>query len=432
MKIPTNFWKLFYMNLILMMHLSLCLALTSLLPQIAEQNGYVDLGNYSILAIYMAEFIFNILSPAYLKNKKFNIAFTFQALLVVPSFFASDYLTNCRNGDDSTWICKPQILSPISIIFTFILGAGLGGYFVVQNYYVSQCATIESSEIMFSTTYILMGLSSMLSGFYSKLMLRLVSRSTFFWVTGFIELGLSMLFLFIRTPQKVDMMVSGVKVNDSEIERETDNIKEDDSIKQNIMDMYKVFLDKSTYIYYPLFWMTGIIIGFEYGLLYQFINKSLEKYNYDEQTINEKTAEVYLFVGIAQTLGALINGIIKKTLKSQTSIVLYTNLLSIIVILALVESFIDSFKITIILGFFLGLADISGQFNSAITISEQYKDALPIYGIYFCFQNLSIALVIIQATLLEYVHLGYNLFLVGISQITVNLAMHYVNRKKAE
>jgi len=38
----------------------------------------------------MAEFIFNILSPAYLKNKKFNIAFTFQALLVVPSFFASE------------------------------------------------------------------------------------------------------------------------------------------------------------------------------------------------------------------------------------------------------------------------------------------------------------------------------------------------------
>lgn len=32
--------------------------------------------------------------------------------------------------------------------------------------------------------------------------------------------------------------------------------------------MYKAFKDKSTYVYYPLFWMTGIIIGFEYGLLY--------------------------------------------------------------------------------------------------------------------------------------------------------------------
>lgn len=62
-----------------------------------------------------------------------------------------------------------------------------------------------------------MGLSSMLSGFYSNLMLKLVSRSTFFWVTGFIELGLSMLFIFIRTPTKSDMLINDVKVNDSEI-----------------------------------------------------------------------------------------------------------------------------------------------------------------------------------------------------------------------
>ena len=65
-----------------------------------------------------------------------------------------------------------------------------------------------------------MGFSSMLSGFYSNLMLKLVSRSTFFWVTGFIELGLSLLFIFIRTPTKCDTLIDAVKVNDSEIEKE--------------------------------------------------------------------------------------------------------------------------------------------------------------------------------------------------------------------
>ena len=63
--------------------------------------------------------------------------------------------------------------------------------------------------------------------------------------------------------------------------------------------MYNVFKDKSTYIYYPLYWMTGIIIGFEYGLLYQFINQAVANENYTEQEVNRKTAEVYLFVGIA-------------------------------------------------------------------------------------------------------------------------------------
>ncbi|CAD8164109.1 unnamed protein product [Paramecium octaurelia] len=426
--IPPNFWKLFYMNLILTIHLSLCLALIALLPQIAEQNGYTDLGKYSIMTVYLTEFLFNIIAPAYLKNRRFNYAFLFQAILVVPCFFVSDYLANCRNGNDTSWICKPSVMSPLSISFTFLLGVGLAGYFILQNFYVSQCSSHESSEIMFSTTYIFLGCSSMLSGFYANVMLQVVSRSNFFWVSGIIELILSLLFFFIKTPTKSDVLIFDSKVNQEDLEIET----EENSISKNIQNIFKTMFDKSSFIYYPIFWTSGIIIGFEYGLLYQFINKSLSQQHYDLQTVNEITASVYLTVGIAQILGALLNGFIKKLFKSNSNIILYANILCVVMFVSLVDSFVYDLTLTKVLGFFLGFADMTGQFTSSITISEQYKDPLSIYGVYFSMQNFSIAFMIAQATFLQHLHLAYNLCIITLSQIAVNVSIHYLNKKKHE
>ncbi|CAD8077445.1 unnamed protein product [Paramecium sonneborni] len=425
--IPPNFWKLFYMNLILTMHLSLCLALIALLPQIAEQNGYTDLGKYSIMNVYLTEFLFNIIAPAYLKNRKFNQAFLFQAILVVPCFFVSDYLANCRNGNDTSWICKPSVMSPLCLSFTFLLGVGLAGYFVLQNFYVSQCVSHESQEIMFSTTYIFLGFSSMLSGFYAQIMLKLVSRSLFFWVSGFIELILSLLFFFIKTPSKEDTLVSDCK-NTHEYKIET----QQNTFGQNILDIFKTMFAKSSIIYYPLFWTSGIIIGFEYGLLYQYINKSLSLQHQDPQTINEMTASVYLIVGIAQIFAAVLNGFIKKLFKSNSNIILYANILCVITFISLVDSFVYDFTLTKTLGFFLGFADMTGQFTSAITISEQYKDPLSIYGVYFCMQNFSIAYMIAQATFFQHLHLAYNLCIITLSQISVNISIHYLKKQKHE
>jgi hypothetical protein len=61
-------------------------------------------------------------------------------------------------------------------------------------------------------TYVLMGLSSMLSGFYSDLMLNIFSRADFFWISGCLELGFSLLFLFVKTPEKPQILVEDMAV----------------------------------------------------------------------------------------------------------------------------------------------------------------------------------------------------------------------------
>lgn len=77
MKFKPNFCKVFYLNFIIMLHLSLCLALLSLLPEMARQNKYSYLGNLSIITIYITELIADIIAPAYLKVFNFKFGLTF-------------------------------------------------------------------------------------------------------------------------------------------------------------------------------------------------------------------------------------------------------------------------------------------------------------------------------------------------------------------
>lgn len=79
------------MSVILMLHLSLCLSLVSLLPEIAKQNGYEDLGNLAVILFCFGQLIDDVIGPAYLKFFNFKFGFTLQALLTTPVFFTSQY-----------------------------------------------------------------------------------------------------------------------------------------------------------------------------------------------------------------------------------------------------------------------------------------------------------------------------------------------------
>lgn len=64
------------------------------------------------------------------------------------------------------------------------LGAGLGGYFVLQNTYVSDCTNEKNKEIYFGITYMLLGCSYLLNGFISEILLDKIGRKDFFLIMG--------------------------------------------------------------------------------------------------------------------------------------------------------------------------------------------------------------------------------------------------------
>ena len=48
------------------------------------------------------------------------------------------------------------------------MGAGLGGYFVLQNTYISDCSDENNKEILFGIAYMLLGAAFLMSGVLSE------------------------------------------------------------------------------------------------------------------------------------------------------------------------------------------------------------------------------------------------------------------------
>ena len=58
--------------------------------------------------------------------------------------------------------------------------------------------------------------------------------------------------------------------------------------------IYQVGLSNLSVV--PIYFLTGIVIGFEYGQFYKVISDCLP--NIEEEDVNKKTLTVFLFVGV--------------------------------------------------------------------------------------------------------------------------------------
>lgn len=83
-----------------------------------------------------------------------------------------------------------------------LLGIGLAGYFIVQNYYISKCSTKATQDLYFSTSYAMMGLSFLIGGIISETGIKAFGRDQYFLIAGCTEIGLSLCFLFVMEPDK--------------------------------------------------------------------------------------------------------------------------------------------------------------------------------------------------------------------------------------
>lgn len=130
------------------------------------------------------------------------MGFLFQALLVLPCFISALYVARCNANNIESKICNEYLLYPATILGCIFLGSGLGGYFVLQNTYVSDCTNAKNKELYFGITYMLLGCSYLLNGLSSDQLLSYIGRENFFLYSGLIESFLSILFIFVQQPDK--------------------------------------------------------------------------------------------------------------------------------------------------------------------------------------------------------------------------------------
>ncbi|CAD8124059.1 unnamed protein product [Paramecium sonneborni] len=433
-----NLGKVLYMNLVLTFHLSQCLALASLLPQIAQQNNYPSLGGLGLICIYSVNLIFNLIAPLYLTKMKYRYGFVFQAVLVLPCFIPAFYVSRCDGDDVVDLICNSYMLIPFTLIGCVFLGAGLGGYFVLQNTYVSDCTNEKNKELYFGITYMLLGCSYLLNGVTSDQLLQYIGRENFFLYSGIMECALSTLFIFVQQPDKnnynkVSEAQQNMIQNDSigKSEEQVANINGEFAkigIKAQFQQIMQKFQLKEMKFLFSLFISTGIVIGFEFGIFHQFISASLP--GDDEITVNVKTARIFLFVGVAQILSGIFNGLSRSFVGIIQNSIFYGNVFQCMNIIAILSAFQQNYNINIILGLLIGFTDNSGQFNSAVIISDIWNEDMAIFGLYLFCQNFGVMFINLIAIFLEGQSLIYYTLLLILLQCATSYSQQQFKRSQ--
>ncbi|KAM3139227.1 hypothetical protein pb186bvf_008637 [Paramecium bursaria] len=400
------------MNIVLTLHLSLSLSIAGLLPQIADQNGYGSLGQLSIIAIYLVNLSFNLIGSGYLSKIKYRYGFLLQGLLSVPSFFASNIIARCTPEDESLYC---QSIYPIVIIGCILLGAGLGGYFVLQNQYVSACSNKKNQDLHFGITYFLLGTSYLLSGIVQQQILELVGRRNFFLIAGASQFVLATLFIFVKQPTQQNKL-QAIKVQDDSLlqnsETNTSNTQDQDQnglsnkiqlisdaeyAKLGFTQQLKTIfsqINKQLSLMIPMFIMTGLIVGFEFGVFYKFVNLSIQKLSKDEQ--NLKITRAFQFLGAGQITSGVFNALVNKFFGTRMNTIIFSNSVFICMTIAFLSYYKQEYQFNLALGFLLGFTDNSGAFSSAISISENFG-RISVFGLYLFCQNFGIVLINIVA-----------------------------------
>ncbi|CAD8191862.1 unnamed protein product [Paramecium octaurelia] len=436
MKKYANLGKVLYMNIVLTFHLSQCLALASLLPQIVDQNNYSYLGGLGLICIYTVNLIFNLVAPLYLTKMKYRYGFTFQAGLVLPCFIPAYIISRCDGNDVQDLICNPIMLIPLTLVGCVFLGAGLGGYFVLQNTYVSHCSTDKNKELFFGVTYMLLGSSYLLNGVTSDQLLSYIGRENYFLYSGLFECILSLLFIFVQQPDKGNQnQISEANQcliqNDSvdKPEEQVANINKKFAkigFKAQIKQIIQKFQLKEMKFLFSLFISTGVVIGFEFGIFHKFISASLPGEN--EITVNVRTARIFLFVGVAQILSGICNGLSRYFFGIIQNSIFYGNVFQCLNIIAIISAFQKNYNINIILGFLIGFTDNSGQFNSAVIISDIWNEDMAIFGLYLFCQNFGVMFTNLVAIFLDGQSLVYYLLLLIALQCTTSFSQQQFKR----
>ncbi|CAD8208697.1 unnamed protein product [Paramecium octaurelia] len=438
MKKYANLWKVLYMNLVLTFHLSQCLALASLLPQIAEQNNYPSLGELGLICIYTVNLIFNLIAPLYLTKMKYRYGFVFQAILVLPCFIPAFYVSRCNGDNIQDLICNPYMLIPLTLIGCVFLGAGLGGYFVLQNTYVSDCTSEKNKELYFGITYMLLGCAYLLNGLTSDQLLKYIGRESFFLYSGLFECGLSILFIFVQQPDKsnqhkVSEANQNMIQNDSigKSEEQVANINEEFAkigFQAQLKQIMQKFQLKEMKFLFSLFISTGVVIGFEFGIFHKFISASLP--GEDEITVNVRTARIFLYVGVAQIVSGVFNGLSRSFVGIIQNSIFYGNAFQCMNIIAILSAFQQNYDINIILGLLIGFTDNSGQFNSAVIISDIWNEDMAIFGLYLFCQNFGVMFINLVAIFLDGQSLVYYIILLIILQCATSYSQQQFKRSQ--
>lgn len=408
-----NLFIVTYMGFVFMLLFSAFNTAQNMLPEIySQQLNLSYLGNVTIMVIYIVLGSSNIIIGKVMDYLSFKRAMFIATWGYVVFLSGGVIACSCEDNKNGAG-CSEGTLVALNLIFAAVVGFLSCIIWVAQVGYVSALCDEHSKAKFFGIFWALLQFSQVLGNILTAVLLNYVSHFTYFIILLTLASVSALLFLFL--PHVDKPQEQGVQK----------------PLNQKIIDFFFYFKVREMQIFSVFCCFAGIIMGFYTGFLYKVIKHALPESESDKD-INEKTAFVFICLGIFEFLGGMFCSLVGDKLNKYVMGSISTLLVELALIFSIISYYEKSYPLCFLAaaGFGSGECICNSIINAILTTDMGNK--IECFAMFKFTQGIGILVALGLSVALDGERTPFiYLILISLFQIMANLSLvHLKNNIK--
>jgi len=407
-----NLGKVIYLGFIFMFLFAAYNSAQNLVSQIFKQLGYNVLGQINLFTVYGVMGIANLFISGLKQRISYKLGFILGSTGYILFLCSGALATECSENQDASY-CATWVIYFVNIFSSVVLGCSAALLWVCQGSYVAKCATDETKGLFTGVFWALMQMSQAIGNLASAVLISSWGQLTYYVVMSGLAIAASCLFLFLPNLNEEK------KVNDVNAA----SLASQPSVSENWREVKKCLKDPTVYPLYAMMFLSGVVIAFYAGFLYEIIENSLAS-DLSNEEVNMKTALVFLALGACEGISGLIVG----RLLDKYNKVLVANFTNILIEIALVLSLLavyeQNYTLCFIVGGAWGLCDNGTMTTIGTIIATEYNNKLELFALFRLWQGFGAVVGFVVAILVQGQPLYVFILVVAVFQIATNIYMN--------
>jgi hypothetical protein len=138
-----NLGKVVYLALVSLFNFTAMTSVGGSISYMADQNGYTNLGNISLLINNFSAAICTFIAPTVIKRLKYHQLFTLSCLTVLFFVCQGLFMSSCSTKT-SHFFCSDSFIYSITVVGSLIFGFGSPLYSVGSAMYISENTSLTN------------------------------------------------------------------------------------------------------------------------------------------------------------------------------------------------------------------------------------------------------------------------------------------------
>ena len=305
------------------------------LTQILEQLKFDQLGFYMLAVICIMICVFSLLigslpemyGPGKLMASASVCITVFAICFLLPVF------CNYYNSDEG--ICNHSLITLVLLIVSFISGYSFAALWIGQGTYLQQCAASGNADTLQGIFWFFLQWSQILGNFVAAMILTSAfTQLIFFTALVIFAAGSTFIFGFLPIPESDNETAALTTASGAPSYKEVM-----EKTKDSIASTFNLFFSKKMIPLWPYIAYAGMIGAYFCGVVPVLAQDAMNKEGIiDKILVNQETAKMMIFFGIADSIGGYVFGKLTARLgvRFGMALILVVGLFSILYIYVVV------------------------------------------------------------------------------------------------